>query len=114
MLHSSCNPVKLDLINCKSLNTKGFKRLRMGKNKIKKEYLSVAELSDYCGISPRTLRDLLKDPVNPIPLYRIGAAGRIIRIKKSEFDHWMESQRAGQCDGIDEIVENLLKGENKN
>ena len=80
------------------------------KNRVTKEYLKVAELSDYCGISQRTLRTLLNDPINPIPFYRVGDAGRIVRIKKSEFDQWMETQRAGQGIGITEIIDDLLKG----
>ena len=80
------------------------------KNRVETGYFSVAELSGYCGISERTLRTLLNDPVNPIPHFRIGAAGRIIRIKRAEFDAWMDSQRAAQGNEIDEIVENLLKG----
>ena len=94
----------------KQLNTKGFERLMMGKeNRVGKEYLTVTETSDYCGISPRTLWDLLKDTVNPIPFYRVGTAGRIIRIKKSEFDEWMNSQRAGQNNELDAIISEVLK-----
>lgn len=84
----------------------------MTKNRVAKEYFKVAELSEYSSISQRTLRDHLKDPVNPIPFYRVGRAGRIIRIKKSEFDLWMDSQREEQGEGIDEIIEDLLKGGN--
>jgi len=50
----------------------------------------------------------LKDPVNPIPHYRIGAAGRIVRIKKSEFDQWMQMQKNNNISKIDEIVDELL------
>jgi len=81
----------------------------MGKNSVEKEYFTVLELSKYVGISQRTLRDHLKDPINPIPHFRIGAAGRIIRIKKSEFDEWMNSQRATQGDEIDELIAEVLK-----
>jgi|APSaa5957512622_1039677.scaffolds.fasta_scaffold188625_1 excisionase family DNA binding protein len=93
----------------KPINIKGLGRLRMDKVRVPKEYLKVAELSDYSGISQRTLRDFLKDPVNPIPHFRVGVAGRIIRIKKSEFDQWMESQRADQSDGIDELIAEVFK-----
>jgi excisionase family DNA binding protein len=62
--------------------------------KVEREYLKVSELAQYAGISVRTLWDLLKDPVNPIAHYRIGAAGRIVRIKRSEFDQWMREQKA--------------------
>ena len=44
---------------------------------VQKEYFKVSELAEYAGISERTLWDLLKDPVNPIPHFRVGAAGRI-------------------------------------
>ncbi len=81
----------------------------MGKNRVAKEYFTVAELSDYSGISQRTLRTLLNDPVNPIPFYRVGTAGRIIRIKKAEFDGWMLSQRTEQNDGIDDLIAEVLK-----
>jgi excisionase family DNA binding protein len=82
----------------------------MGKeNRVTKEYLSVAETSDYCGISERKLRDHLKNPVNPIPHFRVGTAGRIIRIKKSEFDSWMESQRATHDNELDELIADVLK-----
>ncbi len=81
----------------------------MKKSKLKIEYLPVADLSKYCGISQRTIRDLLKDPVNPIPFYRVGVAGRIIRIKKSEFDEWMQSQKSTQPNEIDELVAEILK-----
>jgi len=76
---------------------------------IKKEYLSILELSEYSGISQRTLWDLLKDPVNPIPHFRIGTAGRIVRVKRSEFDLWMESQRAKDATWMDQLVDEISK-----
>jgi hypothetical protein len=79
------------------------------KNRIEKGYFTVAELEKYCSISQRTLRTQMNDPVNPIPHFRVGTAGRIIRIKKSEFDLWMDSQRATQGSEIDELIEGILK-----
>jgi len=75
---------------------------------IKKEYFSIIELSEYSGISQRTLWDLLKDPVNPIPHFRVGSAGRIVRVKKSEFDQWMQTQKSSDINLIDRIVEEIL------
>ena len=75
---------------------------------IKKEYFSILELSEYSGISQRTLWDLLKNPVNPIPHFRIGSAGRIVRVKKSEFDRWIQTQRARNSKDIDRIVDEIL------
>ena len=77
--------------------------------KVEREYLKVSELAQYAGISDRTLWDLLKDPVNPIPHYRIGAAGRIVRIKRSEFDQWMREQKASEGSLIDDVLGEILE-----
>ncbi len=76
---------------------------------IEKGYFSIADLSEYSGISQRTLWDLLKDPVNPIPHFRVGSAGRIVRVKRSEFDLWMESQRPKDAAWLDQIVDEISK-----
>lgn len=78
------------------------------KNQLHREYLPIKDLAHYSGISERTLWELLKDPLNPIPFYRVGSAGRIIRVKKSEFDDWMKSQRQSQDDLVDKIVSEIL------
>ena len=75
---------------------------------VAREYFKVSELAEYSGISDRTLWDLLKDPVNPIPHYRIGAAKRIVRIKKSEFDEWMQKQMIRQGSLVDDVLEELF------
>jgi len=76
---------------------------------IEKAYFSILELSKYSGISQRTLWDLLKDPINPIPHFRVGSAARIVRVKKSEFDQWMQTQKSGEFDLVDQIVDEILK-----
>ena len=76
---------------------------------IEKEYFSISDLSKYSGISQRTLWDLLKDSNNPIPHFRIGAAGRIVRVKKSEFDEWMQTQKSDDPQLIDQIIDEFLK-----
>ena len=77
-------------------------------NLVQREYFSIPELSEYSGVSQRTLWDLLKNPVNPIPHFRVGLAGRIVRVKKSEFDQWMQTQKSGDINLIDRIVEEIL------
>lgn len=76
---------------------------------VEREYLKVSELAQYAGISDRTLWDLLKDPVNPIPHYRVGPAGRIVRIKKSEFDEWIRSQKVREANLVDDVLKGLLE-----
>ena len=75
---------------------------------IEKGYFSIADLSEYSGISQRTLWDLLKDPVNPIPHFRVGSAGRIVRVKRSEFDQWMQTQKPSDINLINRIVDEIL------
>ena len=77
--------------------------------RVSREYFKVSELAEYTGISDRTLWDLLKDPVNPIPHYRVGAAGRIVRIKKSEFDEWMHNQKVRDASLVDDVLEGFLE-----
>ena len=78
---------------------------------IAREYFSISDLSAYSGISERTLRDLLKDSVNPIPHFRIGSAGRIVRVRKSDFDDWMDTQRPRNIKEIDKIVDEIFSNE---
>jgi excisionase family DNA binding protein len=78
---------------------------------IAREYFSISELSDYSGISKRTLWTLLKNPINPIPHFRVGSAGRIVRVRRSEFDDWMEGQRPDSNLNIDKIVDEIFSNE---
>ncbi len=44
----------------------------------------------YSGLSRRTLQDLINDPKDPLPSYRV--RGKIL-VRKSEFDRWMVRRR---------------------
>ena len=76
---------------------------------VHKAYFSLSETAFYTGISERLLRDLLKSPINPIPHFRIGSAGRIIRLKKADIDSWFESFKSTSQIDIDTIVNELIK-----
>ena len=76
---------------------------------VQKEYFKVSELAEYAGISERTLWDLLKDPVNPIPHFRVGTAGRIVRVKKTDFDQWMRDQMVHENHLVDDVLGEILK-----
>jgi excisionase family DNA binding protein len=77
--------------------------------KVQREYFKVSELAAYTGISERTLWDLLKDPVNPIPHFRVGAAGRIVRVKKSDFDQWMRDQMIRDNSLVDDVFDGIIE-----
>jgi excisionase family DNA binding protein len=79
-------------------------------NGVNKAYLSVAETAMYTGISEGTIRKFLKDPTNPLPHYRVGTAGRIIRINKHEIDQWFYFYKAKEEDKyLDSIINDLTK-----
>jgi hypothetical protein len=82
--------------------------LKGRKERGQKEYMSVADLEVYSSISQRTLWDLIKSPVNPIPHFRVGTAGRIVRVKRSEFDRWIEGYRVSDDADIDNLVKEIL------
>jgi len=64
-------------------------------------YLSLAQASEYLGISTRTLRDR-----DDLPRYRVGK--KILLFKKSELDTWLEQYREGGKDELDELVNETL------
>lgn len=47
-------------------------------------YISIAEAADYLQISARTVRRLIRD--GELNGYRIGQAGRLIRVDMNEID----------------------------
>lgn len=70
-------------------------------------YLSITALAAYSGLSRRKLRELLKDPVRPLPHYRIGAK---ILVKRGEYDGWaLHYRRVGNPD-VEQIVSEVLAG----
>ena len=64
-------------------------------------YLSLAQASEYLGISTRTLRDR-----DDLPRYRIGK--KILLFKKSELDAWLDQYREGGKAELDELVNETL------
>ncbi len=73
-------------------------------------YLSLKALSAYAGLSIRTLRMALTDPVHPLPHYRPGG-GKVL-VRRSEFDKWMIRfrQKGPDLDGlVSEIVKEVAQ-----
>lgn len=56
-------------------------------------WLSIPEAAAYTGLSERTIRQALNDPLYPAPLsaVRVGPSGGRRKIKRSDLDVWMES-----------------------
>jgi hypothetical protein len=70
-------------------------------------YLPLHELSAYCGLSVRTLRDCLTDPTHPLPHYRLGESRKIL-VRVSEFAEWMSAYRRTTPDiNVNKIVDEM-------
>jgi hypothetical protein len=68
-------------------------------------FLSLRALASYSCVSVRKLREHLRDPVHPLPHYRLG--GKIV-VRRSEFDAWIARyRRVGQTD-VDGIVSSVM------
>lgn len=53
-------------------------------------FLSLKGLAGYASISRRTLFDLVNDPRDPLPSYRVGTK---LVVRVSEFNCWMSRRR---------------------
>jgi excisionase family DNA binding protein len=69
-------------------------------------YLSLKALAVYAGLSVRTLRAHLSDPIEPLTHYRPG--GKIL-VRRTEFDAWMQQFRRTGTGTLDSIVDDLLR-----
>jgi excisionase family DNA binding protein len=67
------------------------------------EYLSLTDLMAYASVSKNTLKKWMD---YGMPFYRIG---RSIRVRKSEFDKWMQQFRCGTSEsGLDEVWDQVM------
>lgn len=56
-----------------------------------KEFLDLEEVAEYLGVSARTIYRYIKDPLNPLPTFRINL--RTIRVNKDELDAWLQNYK---------------------
>jgi excisionase family DNA binding protein len=63
-------------------------------------------LAQYAHLSVRTLRKALKDPVHPLPYYRVG---RKYLVRRSAFDTWLEYYRRSAETDVNHLVREVLQ-----
>jgi hypothetical protein len=73
---------------------------------ISDSYLPLRALASYSGLSIRTLRARLHDPLGPLPHFRIG--GKIL-VKKSDYDAWALQFRQARAATLNDVVDDVLR-----
>jgi excisionase family DNA binding protein len=71
-------------------------------------FLPIKELAAYSGLSPRKLRELLRDVSHPIPFHRVGGEGKIL-VSRPEFDGWMQQWRDRTDVNVRETVDQMVR-----
>lgn len=61
------------------------------KENLYKEFFNLEEVAEYIGVKISTVYSYIKDEKNPLPTFQIN--GKVIRVKKSELDAWLENYR---------------------
>jgi excisionase family DNA binding protein len=78
---------------------------KIEKQRVRVRYLTVNQAAEYLSVSQRTIRNLLVEVVNPLPHFR---KGRMIRIRRSELDRWIEAYRAVNYTDVDKVIDDVL------
>ena len=71
--------------------------------KVEPEYLSLKGLASYTSVSLNTCK---KWGDYGMPTYRIG---RCIRVKKCEFEQWIQQFRSGTSNDLDTVWNQVMK-----
>jgi len=65
------------------------------------EWLSLRHLASISDFSVSALKRHIKDPIDPLPSYR---KARKLRVKRDDFEKWMEAARDSDVALADAIV----------
>ncbi len=72
-------------------------------------YMDIKSLARHSGISVRKLKDLIRHPDYPLPVFKVEGS---IRIKKSEFEKWINRFRLSpeqNTNAVNHIVRDVMK-----
>ena len=75
---------------------------------IEREYLSISETYEYTGVAVRTIRKWLKDPLTPLPHFRM--SDRLIKIRRKHIDEWFEQYKVdvNKMSDLDNLIDDFL------
>lgn len=81
----------------------------MNGENVKKEYMTLSELSDYSGISIKSLRLYINsNRIESLPHFRIGTRGKIL-VKVNDFNQWMEQYKVGITKDTSGLVSSMVE-----
>jgi hypothetical protein len=72
---------------------------------------TLKKLSASTGISVRKLRNHIRDPICPLPHYRVGG---LILVGEDEFKQWLENFRPKSKNEVRGMVEDIVKKQEGN
>ena len=91
-----------------TISPRGFTAERVVVSTLLDPYMSLKALSDYSGMSRRTLlQHINDDPFRALPAYRV-RGGKLL-VRRSEFDEWMAAFKTTGRPAVAEIVEALRR-----
>jgi excisionase family DNA binding protein len=72
------------------------------------EWLDLKAVQRYACVSERTVRDWIHHPENPLPAVQVDR-GKIL-IRRTQFDHWLETHPFRSIDsiGVGQIVDEVM------
>jgi excisionase family DNA binding protein len=76
---------------------------RTSQGAIEPEYLSLAELANYCSVSKKTLRKWL---ACGMPHFKVS---RLVRVNVGEFNAWMRQFRSGTSKDLEEVWDQVIR-----
>ena len=68
------------------------------------QYLTLKQVSEMAGVSPKTVNDWLHHTDHPLPFYRTGKV-KGIRVREDELDEWLEQFRVYPRQRVQRLVE---------
>ena len=69
------------------------------------EWMDIRAITQYASISPRTVREWVHRPTNPLPASQVG--GKLL-IRRSIFDEWMTKHLVRENASVNAIVSEVL------
>ena len=97
------NTLSLDI---RTDHSKQGRRLFLTINNDKDVFVDAKTLAEWSSLSLRTIRELLKDPENPIPHMKI--RGRVV-ISWPEFKEWIAGHKVAGHDSRGNIADQVLR-----